>query len=140
MASPLLPEGAFEKFRKRWGLPEDPAEDACDEGTPVGLKVCMLPSSLSEGLAHTFFCHHPQNLAATCYANSFLQLWFQDEVFRRAIFAYELDPHSAPDTQPMSHLQVLFAALQSGKSRYFDPAELMKCLKLDVQEQQDAQE
>jgi hypothetical protein len=40
----------------------------------------------------------------------------------------------------MSHLQVLFAALQSGKSRFFDPAELMKCLKLNVQEQQDAQE
>uniref|UniRef100_A0A674E565 Ubiquitin carboxyl-terminal hydrolase 48 n=1 Tax=Salmo trutta TaxID=8032 RepID=A0A674E565_SALTR len=87
------------------------------------------------------------NLGATCYVNTFLQVWFHNLELRRTLYlcqntrAEEHDMDS--DYEPRSiceHLQYLFALLQNSNRRYIDPSGLVKALGLDTGQQQDAQE
>lgn len=61
-------------------------------------------------------------------------------MFRRGVYACQPSPRKPPIQQPLYQLQVLFAALQDGPLRAYNPTQLVKALKLDDQEQQDAQE
>ncbi|XP_020637749.3 ubiquitin carboxyl-terminal hydrolase 48 isoform X1 [Pogona vitticeps] len=93
------------------------------------------------------------NLGATCYVNTFLQMWFLNLELRQALY---LCPITRPgyvtaegtvankaDYEPQTiceHLQYLFALLQNSKRRYIDPSGFVKALGLDTGQQQDAQE
>ncbi|XP_029422055.1 ubiquitin carboxyl-terminal hydrolase 48 isoform X9 [Nannospalax galili] len=92
------------------------------------------------------------NLGATCYVNTFLQVWFLNLELRRALY---LCPstcgdcpvgdgvHREKDYEPQTiceHLQYLFALLQNSNRRYIDPSGFVKALGLDTGQQQDAQE
>uniref|UniRef100_A0A8C7UJQ9 Ubiquitin carboxyl-terminal hydrolase 48 n=1 Tax=Oncorhynchus mykiss TaxID=8022 RepID=A0A8C7UJQ9_ONCMY len=87
------------------------------------------------------------NLGATCYVNTFLQVWFHNLELRRTLYlttqiqVLTIFPFS--DYEPRSiceHLQYLFALLQNSNRRYIDPSGLVKALGLDTGQQQDAQE
>uniref|UniRef100_A0A3Q3G0C9 Ubiquitin carboxyl-terminal hydrolase 48 n=1 Tax=Labrus bergylta TaxID=56723 RepID=A0A3Q3G0C9_9LABR len=81
------------------------------------------------------------NLGATCYVNTFLQVWFHNLELRRSL--YQLLSPSLSDYEPQSiseHLQYLFALLQNSNRKYIDPSGLVKALGLDTGQQQDAQE
>uniref|UniRef100_A0A8C7M1Z8 Ubiquitin carboxyl-terminal hydrolase 48 n=1 Tax=Oncorhynchus kisutch TaxID=8019 RepID=A0A8C7M1Z8_ONCKI len=82
------------------------------------------------------------NLGATCYVNTFLQVWFHNLELRRTLYLpHTIFPFS--DYEPRSiceHLQYLFALLQNSNRRYIDPSGLVKALGLDTGQQQDAQE
>lgn len=108
---------AFEAFKKAKKV-ESSAQLERQPGLPVGLR----------------------NLGATCYVNSFLQVWFQDETFRRAVYACDPPSDGKVDASPLFQLQVLFAFLQRGHLASYDPEPLVTALKLDRTEQQDAQE
>ncbi|XP_051493315.1 ubiquitin carboxyl-terminal hydrolase 48 isoform X2 [Apus apus] len=90
------------------------------------------------------------NLGATCYVNTFLQMWFLNLELRQALY---LCPSTCSeraeglprdkDYEPQTiceHLQYLFALLQNSKRRYIDPSGFVKALGLDTGQQQDAQE
>uniref|UniRef100_A0A8C5ITJ1 Ubiquitin carboxyl-terminal hydrolase 48 n=1 Tax=Junco hyemalis TaxID=40217 RepID=A0A8C5ITJ1_JUNHY len=87
------------------------------------------------------------NLGATCYVNTFLQMWFLNLELRQALY---LCPSACGDGVPKDtdyepqticeHLQYLFALLQNSKRRYIDPSAFVKALGLDTGQQQDAQE
>lgn len=81
-----------------------------------------------------------QNLGSTCYVNSYLQVWFQDEPFRRGVYACAPDPDKELASQPLYNLQVTFAALQEAQVKAFSPVDLVKSLGIDTTDQQDAQE
>lgn len=98
-----------------------------------------------------------KNLGATCYVNTFLQVWFHNLEFRRGILEWRddnqlthPDNHSsssdAPDdevVQPhtvLGHLQLLFALLSYSERPFIDPSPFIQCLQLDTSLQQDAQE
>uniref|UniRef100_A0AAY4D3S0 Ubiquitin carboxyl-terminal hydrolase 48 n=1 Tax=Denticeps clupeoides TaxID=299321 RepID=A0AAY4D3S0_9TELE len=81
------------------------------------------------------------NLGATCYVNTFLQVWFHNLELRRTL--YLCQSSRAEDYEPQTvceHLQYLFALLQNSNRRYIDPSGLVKALGLDTGQQQDAQE
>ncbi|XP_051786330.1 ubiquitin carboxyl-terminal hydrolase 48 isoform X2 [Erpetoichthys calabaricus] len=89
------------------------------------------------------------NLGATCYVNTFLQVWFHNLEMRQAIYlcqnsrAEEFAVEDDTDYEPQEiceHLQYLFALLQNSNRRYIDPSGLVKALGLDTGQQQDAQE
>ncbi|XP_011473515.1 ubiquitin carboxyl-terminal hydrolase 48 isoform X1 [Oryzias latipes] len=87
------------------------------------------------------------NLGATCYVNTFLQVWFHNLELRRILYqchnsrAQEHDTDTDYDPQSISeHLQYLFALLQNSNRKYIDPSGLVKALGLDTGQQQDAQE
>ncbi|XP_041479423.1 ubiquitin carboxyl-terminal hydrolase 48-like [Lytechinus variegatus] len=122
---------------EHWYQMDDPEEEKRRKEDLVGLK----------------------NLGATCYVNTFLQVWFNNQQFREAIYRWRpLDEEwgkeqpladgilaALPDEslQPSSicgHLQLLFALLQFSKRRYIDPSNFINCLGLDAALQQDAQE
>uniref|UniRef100_A0A8C1VV87 Ubiquitin carboxyl-terminal hydrolase 48 n=1 Tax=Cyprinus carpio TaxID=7962 RepID=A0A8C1VV87_CYPCA len=80
------------------------------------------------------------NLGATCYVNTFLQVWFHNLELRRRFL---ICAHYLADYEPRTiceHLQYLFALLQNSNRRYIDPSGLVKALGLDTGQQQDAQE
>ncbi|XP_033015280.1 ubiquitin carboxyl-terminal hydrolase 48 isoform X1 [Lacerta agilis] len=92
------------------------------------------------------------NLGATCYVNTFLQMWFLNLELRQALY---LCPIARPEyvtaegiasnknydpKNICEHLQYLFALLQNSKRRYIDPSGFVKALGLDTGQQQDAQE
>ena len=84
-----------------------------------------------------------RNLGATCYVNTYLQLWFHNLDFRRAIYA--LADHSATkdDCLPQTicgQLQLMFGLLQNSLSKSVDPTSFINCLGLPTDLQQDAQE
>ncbi|NP_001120167.1 ubiquitin carboxyl-terminal hydrolase 48 [Xenopus tropicalis] len=92
------------------------------------------------------------NLGATCYVNTFVQVWFLNMELRRALYLYENswsaekaeqciqeDKEYEPQTI-CEHLQYLFALLQNSNRRYIDPSSFIKALGLDTGQQQDAQE
>lgn len=90
-----------------------------------------------------------KNLGATCYVNTFLQLWFHNPEVRRAVYQWrsrdEPPPQSPIDSEwtPSSicgHLQLIFALLEFSKQRYIDPSNFIKHLGLNTAQQQDAQE
>uniref|UniRef100_A0A8C1R4L2 Ubiquitin carboxyl-terminal hydrolase 48 n=2 Tax=Cyprinus carpio TaxID=7962 RepID=A0A8C1R4L2_CYPCA len=87
------------------------------------------------------------NLGATCYVNTFLQVWFHNLDLRRALYLFQnsrAEGHNTDsDYEPRTiceHLQYLFALLQNSNRRYIDPSGLVKALGLDTGQQQDAQE
>ncbi|XP_035244156.1 ubiquitin carboxyl-terminal hydrolase 48 isoform X5 [Anguilla anguilla] len=87
------------------------------------------------------------NLGATCYVNTFLQVWFHNLELRQTLYLcqnsraeeHNLDSDYEPQTI-CEHLQYLFALLQNSNRRYIDPSGLVKALGLDTGQQQDAQE
>ncbi|XP_054857186.1 ubiquitin carboxyl-terminal hydrolase 48 isoform X1 [Eublepharis macularius] len=92
------------------------------------------------------------NLGATCYVNTFLQMWFFNLELRQALYLcpitrpVHVKAEGAPaykDYEPQAiceHLQYLFALLQNSRRRYIDPSGFVKALGLDTGQQQDAQE
>uniref|UniRef100_A0A3Q0RJ62 Ubiquitin carboxyl-terminal hydrolase 48 n=1 Tax=Amphilophus citrinellus TaxID=61819 RepID=A0A3Q0RJ62_AMPCI len=87
------------------------------------------------------------NLGATCYVNTFLQVWFHNLELRRSLYQCQnsrAEEHNTEsDYEPQSiceHLQYLFALLQNSNRKYIDPSGLVKALGLDTGQQQDAQE
>ncbi|KAK5911825.1 hypothetical protein CesoFtcFv8_001761 [Champsocephalus esox] len=87
------------------------------------------------------------NLGATCYVNTFLQVWFHNLELRRSLYqchnARAQEHNIESDYEPESiceHLQYLFALLQNSNRKYIDPSGLVKALGLDTGQQQDAQE
>ncbi|KAI0079874.1 cysteine proteinase [Panus rudis PR-1116 ss-1] len=111
---------ALASFMRLANLGENPLHETRVPGVPVGLK----------------------NLGATCYANAFLQVWFQDLRFRSGV--YRCQPAQDNDEKfqesPIFQLQVTFAAMQEGIQSAFNPVNLVESLKLRTTEQQDAQE
>ncbi|EMD38059.1 hypothetical protein CERSUDRAFT_113204 [Gelatoporia subvermispora B] len=111
---------AREAFLKVQDLGQNPLAHSREPTLPAGLK----------------------NLGATCYANAFLQVWYQDLPFRDGV--YKCQPsqdkeHSFEDS-PIFQLQVTFAAMQDGAQSAFNPIKLVESLHLSTSEQQDAQE
>ncbi|EMP24868.1 Ubiquitin carboxyl-terminal hydrolase 48, partial [Chelonia mydas] len=92
------------------------------------------------------------NLGATCYVNTFLQMWFLNLELRQALYlcpstcSEYVTGEGIPkdkDYEPQTiceHLQYLFALLQNSNRRYIDPSGFVKALGLDTGQQQDAQE
>uniref|UniRef100_A0A5F5PP50 Ubiquitin carboxyl-terminal hydrolase 48 n=1 Tax=Equus caballus TaxID=9796 RepID=A0A5F5PP50_HORSE len=92
------------------------------------------------------------NLGATCYVNTFLQVWFLNLELRQALYLcpstcsdYMMGDgiQEEKDYEPQTiceHLQYLFALLQNSNRRYIDPSGFVKALGLDTGQQQDAQE
>ncbi|KAM9364177.1 ubiquitin carboxyl-terminal hydrolase 48 isoform 1-T2 [Pholidichthys leucotaenia] len=87
------------------------------------------------------------NLGATCYVNTFLQVWFHNLELRRSLYQchnFRAQEHNTEtEYEPQSiceHLQYLFALLQNSNRKYIDPSGLVKALGLDTGQQQDAQE
>ena len=84
-----------------------------------------------------------QNLGATCYVNTYLQLWFYNIDFRRAI--YDLEDHASTNDNGFpqticGQLQLMFGLLQNSFSKSVDPTSFINCLGLPKNLQQDAQE
>ncbi|XP_060076420.1 ubiquitin carboxyl-terminal hydrolase 48-like [Ylistrum balloti] len=109
-----------------WHDIEDPNAERREDGMFVGLK----------------------NLGATCYVNTFLQLWFHNKSVRQALYKYRengLDMSSVTEEtwSPSSiagHLQLLFALLEHSERQFLDPKVFIEHLGLDAGLQQDAQE
>ncbi|CAN9512162.1 unnamed protein product [Ophioblennius macclurei] len=87
------------------------------------------------------------NLGATCYVNTFLQVWFHNLELRQSLYqchnSRAQEHNTESDYEPQSiceHLQYLFALLQNSNRKYIDPSGLVKALGLDTGQQQDAQE
>uniref|UniRef100_A0A8C9SVL2 Ubiquitin carboxyl-terminal hydrolase 48 n=1 Tax=Scleropages formosus TaxID=113540 RepID=A0A8C9SVL2_SCLFO len=85
------------------------------------------------------------NLGATCYVNTFLQVWFHNLELRKTLYMCQNSRMSffPLDYEPQTiceHLQYLFALLQNSNRRYIDPSGLVKALGLNTGQQQDAQE
>ena len=133
------------RVAKRLG--ENPEDAKREGGTPVGLV----------------------NLGATCYVNSLLQVLFFDEEFRSALYQWrapEPEPPGGVGNRPSTpagaaspssssppaaalapvgvriarELSALFAHLQLGRMKSFNPSAFVKTLQLPTSVQQDAQE
>ncbi|CAE6449091.1 unnamed protein product [Rhizoctonia solani] len=113
---------ARKSYLEAAGLSDDPESSARDPELPVGLK----------------------NLGATCYANAFLQVWFQDIAFRAGVYncvpELSLLPGKSVEESPIYQLQMTFGALQHSNEKAFNPVKLVECLGIRTGEQQDAQE
>ncbi|KAJ3545017.1 hypothetical protein NM688_g5677 [Phlebia brevispora] len=111
---------ARDAFINTFDLGMDPTLDSRASNTPVGLR----------------------NLGATCYANAYLQVWFQDLPFRTGVYSCQPSEEdgSAFEDSPIFQLQVTFAAMQACTESAFNPVKLVESLKIRTTEQQDAQE
>jgi len=94
-----------------------------------------------------------RNLGNTCYVNSFLQIWFHNSRFRKALYDWEpgedpeerdnesiLDAELYEPKSKAASLQALFAMMQFTKRKFVDPADFICKLGLNPSVQQDAQE
>ncbi|KAI9508309.1 cysteine proteinase [Russula earlei] len=113
-------ESALKAFLSATNLGPDPCLQTRKPGLPVGLR----------------------NLGATCYANAYIQVWFQDLCFRNGVYqCLPVDESDQVfDDSPIFQLQTTFAALQESRMKVFNPEKLVGSLQLRTNEQQDAQE
>ncbi|ORY44117.1 cysteine proteinase [Rhizoclosmatium globosum] len=81
-----------------------------------------------------------KNLAATCYLNTLLQLWFHTVPFRAAVYQYQMGLCDQNADAIIRNLQVVFAYMQYGSKNVYDPRQFVDSLKIDSGIQQDAQE
>ncbi|XP_067138768.1 ubiquitin carboxyl-terminal hydrolase 48-like [Centruroides vittatus] len=99
-----------------------------------------------------------KNLGATCYVNSFLQVWYHNPAFRKAIYQWKADDDpqeieakmkcaetksestSYNPSSCIGHLQLIFSFLQFSVRSYIDPSQFINYLGLNATQQQDAQE
>jgi ubiquitin carboxyl-terminal hydrolase 48 len=80
-----------------------------------------------------------KNLGATCYLNSFLQIWFRNIRFRMSIYRYQ--PGSSDMQRDIAGmLQYVFAELEYTKKKFIDVSGLIKMLDVPPVVQQDALE
>ncbi|KAG9126666.1 hypothetical protein FRC07_002539 [Ceratobasidium sp. 392] len=109
-------------FLEAAGFGADPQDESRITSHPVGLK----------------------NLGATCYANSIIQVWFQDLEFRAGVYKcipeLSLVPGKTIEESPMYQLQTTFGMLQQSVKKSFNPVKFVECLGIRAAEQQDAQE
>lgn len=126
---------AFSLFKKQYGLGDKPIHLEATPGVPIGLQVGRTRTPSDYSLTSAL-----QNLGATCYMNSFLQVWFQNEHFRNAVFRCATNPDAQGIEKALFQLQIIFAALERGLASSFNPVALVETLKLNQGEQQDAQE
>jgi ubiquitin C-terminal hydrolase len=80
-----------------------------------------------------------KNLGATCYLNSFLQIWFHNILFRDAIYRYKV---KANDVQRniAGILQYVFTELELTNKKFIDVHGLVKALDVSPCVQQDSLE
>ncbi|KAI0980610.1 hypothetical protein GJ496_005723 [Pomphorhynchus laevis] len=109
-----------------------------------------------------------KNIGATCYANSYIQVWMHNPVFRNVIMSQEIfsdvdvytpeldeetissktstfddfpkDLYIKVDNDLLLGLQAVFTLLRHSKRRYVNPDFLLRSLRLDGNRHQDAQE
>ncbi|KAI8621736.1 hypothetical protein BC830DRAFT_1163468 [Chytriomyces sp. MP71] len=81
-----------------------------------------------------------KNLAATCYLNTLLQVWFHNIPLRTAVYNYELGLCDEQSDVIMRNLKTAFAYMQYGSKNVFDPRKFVDSLRIDSGMQQDAQE
>ncbi|XP_002121467.2 ubiquitin carboxyl-terminal hydrolase 48 [Ciona intestinalis] len=82
-----------------------------------------------------------KNLGATCYVNTYLQLWYHNVSFRNALYNLEYKDEDLALQQTLcGQLQLIFGLLESSISKSVDPSHFIKCLGLATDLQQDAQE
>lgn len=94
-----------------------------------------------------------KNLGATCYVNSYLQVWYHNPAFRKAVYDWRPDEPEGDissesilssiregSTSYIRQLQLIFALLQFSNRRYIDPSPFISALGLNTNQQQDAQE
>mgnify|MGYP002717176618 FL=1 len=91
-----------------------------------------------------------KNLGATCYINTFLQLWFHNVDLRQAIYKWRpnaisnLIPTSSLSEQflvnPITCLQLVLSMMQYSVRSVVDPTPFIKCLNLDASQEQDTHE
>ncbi|KAH9954829.1 hypothetical protein BJV74DRAFT_891746 [Russula compacta] len=113
-------EAALKAYLSATDLGPDPNHQTRKPSLPVGLR----------------------NLGATCYANAYIQVWFQDVCFRNGVYQClpADDRDHTFDESPIFQLQTTFAALQESRLKVFNPEKLVGSLQLRTNEQQDAQE
>ncbi|KAF8503303.1 cysteine proteinase [Russula emetica] len=112
-------EASLKAYLSATDLGPDPNLQTRKIGLPVGLR----------------------NLGATCYANAYIQVWFQDICFRNGVYqCLPADDRDSFDESPIFQLQTTFAALQESRMKVFNPEKLVGSLQLRTNEQQDAQE
>ncbi|KAJ3212499.1 Ubiquitin carboxyl-terminal hydrolase 48 [Entophlyctis luteolus] len=107
-------ESNFVRIADRFQPEESNIDQERPDGLPMGLK----------------------NLAATCYLNTLVQVWFHIPRFRQAVY----DCVATDDGDMLKNLQFAFAYLQLGSRRVYDPTDYVKSLNIDSGVQQDAQE
>ncbi|CAI6345706.1 unnamed protein product [Macrosiphum euphorbiae] len=88
-----------------------------------------------------------KNLGATCYINSFIQLWYHNINIRNTILNWNdgESPNSNFEisNEPMAvihQLQLIFAQMQFGKQRTINPQPFVKSLNINVNIQEDSEE
>ncbi|KAI0273307.1 cysteine proteinase [Gloeopeniophorella convolvens] len=113
-------EAALKSYLSATDIGPDPHLKSRKSGLPVGLR----------------------NLGATCYANAYIQVWFQDVSFRNGVYQClpAQDQGQPFEDSPIFQLQATFAALQESQMKVFNPVKLVESLHLRANEQQDAQE
>lgn len=77
-----------------------------------------------------------RNLGATCYVNSYLQLWYHNIPFRRAIYEWQPGLKFHRKAEILQQLQRIFAFMQSSPRQFVDPKNFIDSLGIDSGEQQ----